>query len=108
MRTIHSITGGALIAATLVGAAIAEVPDRPEELIFKELNFTPPASGEYRYELDSGVPVYMAPSNEFPLINITFSSFSKFAVWSTISVMTKNISIVVVREKWSKFIKENG
>ena len=46
MRTIHSITGGALIAATLVGAAIAEVPDRPEELIFKELNFTPPASGE--------------------------------------------------------------
>ncbi|MEM7228124.1 MAG: pitrilysin family protein [Planctomycetota bacterium] len=73
MNTIHSITGGALIAATLGVAAMADVPNRPEELIFAELNFTPPTSGEYRYELPSGVPVYMAPSNEFPLVNITFS-----------------------------------
>ncbi|MEM8834676.1 MAG: pitrilysin family protein [Planctomycetota bacterium] len=73
MQKIHSITGGALIAATFAAAAFAGVPDRPEELIFEELNFTPPASGEFRYQLPSGVPVYMAPSNEFPLVNITFS-----------------------------------
>ncbi|MEM7755551.1 MAG: pitrilysin family protein [Planctomycetota bacterium] len=73
MHTIHNITCGALIAATLGTVAIAGVPDRPEELIFEELRFTPPASGDYRYELPSGVPVYMAPSNEFPLVSITFS-----------------------------------
>lgn len=73
MNTIRRITGGALIAAAFGTVAIANVPDRPEELIFEELNFTPPESGEYRYELPSGVPVYMAPSSEFPLITISFS-----------------------------------
>jgi len=65
--------GGALTAATLGGVAVADVPNRPEQLIFEELNFTPPESGDYRYELPSGVPVYMAPSTEFPLVSITFS-----------------------------------
>lgn len=73
MNKILSITGGALVASTIGAAAFAGVPDRPEELIFKELNFTPPESGEYRYELPSGIAVYMAPSTEFPLVNITFS-----------------------------------
>ncbi|MGD1916342.1 MAG: M16 family metallopeptidase [Phycisphaerales bacterium] len=73
MNRFYSITGAALIAATLGTVATADIPDRPEELIFKELNFTPPAAGDYRYELPSGVRVYMAPSNEFPLVNITFS-----------------------------------
>lgn len=73
MQKIHSITGGVLIAATLSATAVAGIPDRPEQLVFDELNFTPPASGDYRYELPSGVPVYMAPSSEFPLVSITFS-----------------------------------
>ena len=73
MRMIDSITGGALAAAALGAAAVAAVPDRPEELVFEELTFTPPAAGEYRHVLPSGVPVYMAPSNEFPLVSVTFS-----------------------------------
>ncbi|MEM1330149.1 MAG: pitrilysin family protein [Planctomycetota bacterium] len=73
MSMIRRITGGALIAAMFAAAAAAGIPQRPEELVFKELGFTPPTAGDYRYELPSGVPVYLAPSNEFPLVTITFS-----------------------------------
>ena len=74
MHTIHSIMGGALIAATLPRRrAIADVPDRPEathlqgtELHAARLRRLPVRAPERR-------PVYMAPSNEFPLVNITFS-----------------------------------
>ena len=73
MHTIRSITCGALVAATFGSGALASVPERPEELVFEALEFTPPVASDYRYELSSGVPVYMAPSNEFPLVSITFS-----------------------------------
>jgi len=63
----------AFVAMAAGSGAFGDVPERPEELVFEELNFTPPAAGEFRYELTSGVPVYMAPSTEFPLVSITFS-----------------------------------
>jgi len=57
------------------GAVLAQlgVPSRPEEIQFEELRFEPPDPQEYRYETGSGVAVYMMPSDEFPLIDITFS-----------------------------------
>ncbi len=54
-------------------AAAADIPDSPRDIQFEELVFEPPAPSEFRRELSSGVPVYMAVSNEFPLVTITLS-----------------------------------
>lgn len=66
-----------LIAAAFSLAAAhalaADVPDHPRDLAFEELVFEPPAPERFRYELASGVPVYMIESAEFPLVTITFS-----------------------------------
>ena len=73
-KTMLMIAGaGALSAAP--GAALAQlgIPNRPEDIQFSALEFDPPTSSEYRHETRGGVPVYMMPSHEFPLINITFS-----------------------------------
>jgi zinc protease len=66
-----------LIAAGVVagvgGLTAADVPAHPRDIRFDELVFEPPAPGQFRRELSSGVPVYMAPSKEFPLVTITLS-----------------------------------
>ncbi len=49
------------------------IPARPEELKFKTLSFTPPEAKEYRHVLPGGVPVYLAPSRELPLVQLTFT-----------------------------------
>lgn len=62
-----------------IGFATAEsiaksIPTRPEQIEFKPLEFQPPNAKDYRRVLPkSGVPVYLLPSNEFPLVTITFS-----------------------------------
>lgn len=77
MHCMQRFTGGALVAASITLSlglsAHADIPERPEDLIFRELQFTPPEASEYRYELAGGVPVYLAPSKEFPLVNVVFS-----------------------------------
>ncbi|MEX0875827.1 MAG: pitrilysin family protein [Phycisphaerales bacterium] len=54
-------------------AAGQDIVDHPKELEFEPLEFTPPEPSEFRHELPSGIPVYMAPSDEFPLVTITLS-----------------------------------
>lgn len=54
-------------------ASAPTIPARPSELQFKAMEFTPPDREDYRRVLSNGVVVYMAPSNELPLVNITFS-----------------------------------
>ncbi len=49
------------------------IPARPEEIEFPPLLFEPPKAAEYRRVLAGGVPVYLIPSREFPLIEFTFS-----------------------------------
>ncbi len=56
----------------LAGAVSAQIPAHPSEIDFPALDFTPPAGPEYRHELD-GVPVYVVPSHEFPLVTVTFT-----------------------------------
>ncbi|MCB9848171.1 MAG: insulinase family protein [Phycisphaeraceae bacterium] len=75
-RTNTMLTiAGALALGAAPGAALAQmgIPARPEEIHFSALEFEPPMALDYRYETSGGVPVYMMPSHEFPLINITFS-----------------------------------
>lgn len=50
-----------------------KIPRRPEELTYQPLQFEPPAASDFRHELKNGVPVYLAPSREFPLITVEFS-----------------------------------
>jgi zinc protease len=51
----------------------AKLPARPEELKFPALNFTPPKPADFRRTLPDGTAVYLAPSKEFPLINLTLT-----------------------------------
>jgi len=68
-----------LIAAALLLTPVSPValaddlPARPEAILFAPLKFEPPKASEFRHVLSSGVPVYLAPSREFPLINIAMS-----------------------------------
>ncbi len=67
------VAGAALTGALIATTALGQVPARPEQIKFGPLEFTPPSAADFRHELTSGVPVFMSPSNEFPLVTITFS-----------------------------------
>ncbi len=71
------ITRLALAAGVAAGLPasplLADIPPRPEQVKFKELEFSPPKAADYRHVLSNGVVVYLAPSHEFPLISLSFS-----------------------------------
>lgn len=78
MKRIHPciLTAALVPGAATHASAQADIPPRPEQITFHELAFEPPQAREYRHEIkvgDVSVPVYMAPSHEFPLVTITFS-----------------------------------
>lgn len=54
------------------GAAAQPVPSHPDEIGYDGLEFQPPEASEYRTEV-AGVPVYLAPSHELPLITVSFT-----------------------------------
>ncbi len=73
---MNTMITAACIAGTVLGGAMAsaqDIPSHPREIEFEALEFMPPEADEFRHELSNGVPVYMAPSNEFPLVDIRFS-----------------------------------
>jgi predicted Zn-dependent peptidase len=74
MRTTLCTLTGLLIGAMTPAMAGAQtgVPARPEQIEFPPLTFEPPVATDYRSEI-AGVPVYMIPDREFPLVTITFS-----------------------------------
>ena len=58
-----------LIAAST--ASGAEIPERPEALVFPDLTFEVPDADALRFELANGTPVYAKQDTEFPLVGIT-------------------------------------
>src|SRR6185503_12459952 len=68
---------GRLAAVGIVAAcghfAAAAIPPRPEQIQFAPLKFEPPEAKDFRHQLPNGVVVYLAPSAEFPLVNISFT-----------------------------------
>jgi predicted Zn-dependent peptidase len=52
------------------GAATAGIPARPEQIVFAPLSFEPPDASTFRRTLADGTVVYLAPSHEFPLVNL--------------------------------------
>ncbi|MFO0961795.1 MAG: pitrilysin family protein [Phycisphaerales bacterium] len=74
MKITHIVLTAAAAATLLSGVATAQdLPKRPEEITFKPLDFNPPKAKDYRRTLSDGTVVYMAPSKEFPLVNVSFS-----------------------------------
>lgn len=65
-----AFAAGLLIAT---GAHAQKIPSHPDKIKYQELDFQPPSPDDHRRELASGVPVYMARSDEFPLVSITLS-----------------------------------
>ncbi|MGD9691924.1 MAG: M16 family metallopeptidase [Phycisphaerales bacterium] len=72
-RIILSALTPAFFVTAALAAGAATLPERPEKIEFRPLEFEAPSAKDYRTTLASGVPVYMAPSSEFPLVQITFS-----------------------------------
>ncbi len=52
------------------GAAGSSIPDRPEDLQYPPLKFTPPDAATYRVKLAGGIPAYLVPDHTLPLVNI--------------------------------------
>jgi predicted Zn-dependent peptidase len=48
----------------------AGIPARPEQIVFAPLAFEPPDAAGFRRVLPDGTVVYLAPSHEFPLVNL--------------------------------------
>ena len=68
MNRNHAVIGAFVITSCLAALdAGGDIPPRPEDLTFAPLDFNPPTAGEFRSELPGGIPIYMAPSSEFPL-----------------------------------------
>jgi zinc protease len=49
------------------------LPSRPEQIVFAPLAFEPPAAETFRRVLADGTVVYLAPSHEFPLVNLSIA-----------------------------------
>jgi zinc protease len=54
-------------------AAAEAIADRPEKIVFKPLAYEPPAAADFRHVLPDGTVVYLAPSHEFPLVNLSIT-----------------------------------
>jgi len=62
-----------VLALTVAAATVsaADIPDRPEKLVFPDLTFDVPDADSMRFELADGTPVYAMKDSEFPLVDIT-------------------------------------
>ncbi len=54
-------------------AALAQIPPRPEKLVYPPLAWTPPSAKDYRFVLKSGPVVYFAEDHDLPLVNIAIT-----------------------------------
>jgi len=64
-----------LVAVTARGRepAAPALPARPEAIRFAPLVYVPPKAADHRHVLPDGTVVYLAPSHEFPLVNLAIT-----------------------------------
>ena len=55
------------------GENVAAIPPRPEQIAFPPLAFEPPDASTFRRTLPDGTVAYLAPSHEFPLVNLVIT-----------------------------------
>jgi len=73
MSFISLIRTTAALALFASLPALADVPPHPDQIAFEPLKFEPPNAEQFRHTLSNGVVAYLAPSSEFPLVNIAFT-----------------------------------
>ena len=66
---IGSVAAGARAEAPPAAA----LPARPEQIAFEPLAFEPPDAATFRRTLPDGTAIYLAPSHEFPLVNLSIT-----------------------------------
>ncbi|MEY3021429.1 MAG: hypothetical protein RIS86_627, partial [Planctomycetota bacterium] len=73
-RFLLATLAASLALSVHAGAAAADdIPARPELLEFAPLRFDPPQAADHRHVLPCGVVVYLAPSRELPLVDLTMT-----------------------------------
>jgi len=60
----------ALVLPVALTVGAIEIPERPEELKFPELEYELPNVSELRFELENGTPVYALPDRQLPLVHL--------------------------------------
>ena len=69
-KAASSTPAGGTATAAATATATAGIPSRPEQIAFAPLAFEPPDASTFRRTLADGTVVYLAPSREFPLVNL--------------------------------------
>jgi len=73
MRIHHHLCFTVLGSSWALAPVLADLPAHPEQITFAPFNFIPPKAADFRHTLPSGVAVYLAPSHEFPLIDLSLT-----------------------------------
>ncbi|HXY39194.1 MAG TPA: insulinase family protein, partial [Vicinamibacteria bacterium] len=60
----------AAAAAIAEPPASAPIPDRPDQLVFKPIEFQPPLARDHRVVLRNGMVVFIAEDRALPLVNV--------------------------------------
>ncbi len=72
-----ALSAGLLLLVTDRSPSAAEatlpLPARPEAIAFPPLSFEPPAAASFRHVLSDGTVVFLAPSHELPLVNLSIT-----------------------------------
>jgi predicted Zn-dependent peptidase len=70
--TTHRALLAAVLGAGFAASALAQpIPDNPEKLVFKPIDFAPPRAGDHRAPLKNGMVAYVAEDRTLPLVNIS-------------------------------------
>lgn len=64
---------GLSTAQAMSQAKAQDIPARPETIVFRPLVFTAPKASDFRHVLSNGIVVFLAPTAELPLIDLTMS-----------------------------------
>jgi predicted Zn-dependent peptidase len=73
MQTTTTLIASMLFSFVAAPALADELPARPENITFKPLTFNAPKAADYRHVLSNGVVVFLAPSKELPLIDLSMT-----------------------------------
>jgi zinc protease len=71
-NTLSSLAAAAAFVVT-AGVSAQDLPARPENLTFRPLVYNPPKASDYRHQLSNGVVVFLAPSKELPLVELSMT-----------------------------------
>src|SRR6185436_3859829 len=72
-KTLSAILALVLLILSPAGllAQTPDIPKKPDELKYTQLNYTPPKREQYRHVLSNGVVAYLVEDHDLPLVNVS-------------------------------------